>query len=331
MKNRLSRIISEIIFPSERGMQFYGAPSGNLITLRRPLKERLMRRSIFEELAENDFEAAQNSYALEMPRKAFIGIGFNPALDMLGERLDILNYFAAMKKLSDIGMELYVWDASSYMILNRASPKKFKLDDPAAIVDSFLDALEKKEEIKKTCDLRRSYLAKAIDFCGIDINYMDSRDNIWQPDYMGALSESLDYFAVLDKETLASVTPNDANPVKSLYAPMEVAEALFLTRYRIDAKLGGEKEKPYDDIILGLADLQERQYTAIRCSDGPRKAGYLSDTNVITTRTRQDEISRLLRDNEYGSFVREYIAPFMLEGEPLEESILRFQRYMEGI
>ncbi len=47
-----------------------------------------------------------------------MGIGYNPSLVNQGERLDMLGFFNWFRTLQEKDIDVTIWDASSYAIVN---------------------------------------------------------------------------------------------------------------------------------------------------------------------------------------------------------------------
>lgn len=102
-----------------------------------------------------------------MPQDVFMGFGYNPMLREQGERLDMLEYVAWMKRLLDAGVNFVTfWDASAYQMVN-VLPKGRFCGNPASAPDAaagFLETLAeelqrpKRAEIAENCALRNKYL-----------------------------------------------------------------------------------------------------------------------------------------------------------------------------
>lgn len=102
-----------------------------------------------------------------MPQDVFMGFGYNPMLREKGERLDMLEYVAWMKRLLDAGVNFVTfWDASAYQLVNVLPKGRFcgnPASDPGAAA-GFLETLAeelqkpKRAEIAENCALRNQYL-----------------------------------------------------------------------------------------------------------------------------------------------------------------------------
>ncbi len=278
----------------------------------------------------------------ELPKRSFMGFGYNPDLKFFGERLDILYYFSWMKQLKEI--EWFVWDASSYYIVNATPRKKVDKLGERPTGENILEVLiseqerPKRKEIIQNCELRSTYLKDIIKYLGINAQYLDSRLAFRAQEgkkcFARALDLALEYTEKLKRdnpELLKKISPNNQNPASQLYLPLEIAEALYLSNiYGVESKFGPRTEEFFDKCILGLQEEREVPYKTIWCQSGPRRAGYLGDKNVIWGSTplwNADE-TVLRKDNEYSKFVEGYTSSFRYPGESLIECVQRLQRIL---
>ena len=267
-----------------------------------------------------------------------MGFGYNPDLSSLGERLDILNFYAWMKRFQDeLSPDWIIYDASGYTIVNRIPKKKItKLGDkPSAeqVLDVIVSEQDepKRQEIMRNCELRSQYLQKLIGITGIRASYIDSREVFREEsEYQVALDISLEFVERLktDNPNIVEKTiPLNSNPASRLYLPLEIAEALYLqNKFGVGGKFGPKTEEFFDLAILGVTTEEEIPYQTIRCPYGPRRPGYLSDKNVIWTQSLDSFILEVLdSDREYRNFVGQYLEPFRKNGESLEENVMRIR------
>ncbi len=274
--------------------------------------------------------------------RLFMGFGYNSKLAVLGERLDILNFYSWMKRLQDnFSSYWFVYDASAYYIVNRTPQKKIKKLGNNPKAEQILDVLiseqdsPKRRDIIINCELRSQYLKRAIELTGISASYVDSR-KVFREDaeYRNALDESLEFVERLQKEDpelVSKILPPNVNLASRLYLPLEIAEALYLKRkYNVGGKFGPKTEEFFDEAIIGLTGEKEISYQSIRCPFGPRKSGYLSDMNVIWTSSPDYFVSEILQsDREYREFVGEYLEPFRQDSEALEDVVLRTKQKLK--
>ncbi len=272
-----------------------------------------------------------------------MGFGYNPNLVREGERLDLLDFFAWMKRVQKAtGSEWTIWDASGYYIVNRTPAEKIRKLGGRPTGKQILEVLAeeqerpKRREIAEACDRRSLYLQRALEISGVQGQYLDSR-RIFREDerYAEAVDVALEFVERLSREEpelVKKIQPLNANPVSQLYLPLEIAEAFYLKySYGIGGKFGPASEEGFDTAILQLLEEWQEPYLAVRCPLDYRKAGYLTDENVITTSMSPKEITLLLaKDRRYGSFVEEYLAEFRKEGESLLEVIPRLQSQLGG-
>lgn len=271
-----------------------------------------------------------------------MGFGYNPGLMKFGERLDMLDFFVWMRSLQEeFGSGLYVYDASSYYIVNR-TPKEniLKLGErPSA--EAILEVLvneqdrPKRKEIMLNSELRSEYLQRLIEISGVDARYIDSRKLFRDDrDYWSALDLALEFVSKLEKDNISlvdKILPADCTAASKLYLPLEIAEALyFKNKYGVAGKFGPETEMFFDKVILSFLEEQELSYQGIRCKIGPRRPGYLSDKNVIWTTSMDCGVGELLNsDSDYRKFVERYLETFK-NGENVEECAIRMKGLLGG-
>ncbi|MEM4756209.1 MAG: hypothetical protein QW594_03685 [Candidatus Woesearchaeota archaeon] len=270
------------------------------------------------------------------PTTLFFGVGYNPTLSLLGERLDLLNFFFWMKQVQDQRfVEWYIYDASSYAIVNRTPEQKIKQLGEKPTAEQVLEVLineqdsPKRQEMMDACQLRSQYLRKAIQYFSLRAQYVDARE-VFRNDqaYQQALEEALDFVEQLERKNpmlVERILPKKVTAANRLYLPLEIAEARYLQeRYGVKGKFGPESEIFFDTAIRALFNEKKIQYQCIRCSCGPRKPGYLADTNVIWTSSQERAIRDLLQnDVTYHSFVELYLAPVRKQEEAVEDAAIR--------
>lgn len=271
-----------------------------------------------------------------------MGFGYNYDLANFGERLDILNFYSWMKRLQkEFSSYWLIYDASGYFIVNRTPEKNIKKlgDKPAAgqILDVLVSEQDKpkRQDIMRNCDLRSYYLQKAIEVSGIDAAYIDSR-KVFREDeeYKNALDLSLEFVEKLqrtDAGLVERILPRNSNPASKLYLPLEIAEAAYLqSKFGVGGKFGPITEEFFDKAIMGLTEEQKIPYQTIRCPFGPRKPGYLSDRNVIWTRSPDHFVMDILEsDRQYRDFVGLYLEPFTRNDKSLEECALTMKQKLK--
>ncbi|HLC52281.1 MAG TPA: hypothetical protein VJI98_03510 [Candidatus Nanoarchaeia archaeon] len=268
-----------------------------------------------------------------------MGFGYNPDLTNFGERLDILNFFSWMRNLGGTlgSTEWTIFDASGYGIVNRMPEKKIMALGNKPTGQQILEVLvseqerPKRAEIMQNCELRSSYLQRLIEISGIKGRYVDSKTIFRESErYQGALDAALWFVEKLKTECpdlIERIQPKNPNPASQLYLPLEMAEAVYLWNVNlVKAKFGPTTEKDFDEAILGLLEEQLMAYETFRCSFGPRRPGYLSDRNVIWTKSPDAFVTSILaRDKEYRNFVAQYLQPFREGDEPLESCAMRMR------
>jgi hypothetical protein len=296
------------------------------------LKDRSFLRTVGASLGKLGMSSTINRMVTELPYVFFMGFGNSNNLMEKGERLDMLNYFSAMSILSEFGIQRFtLWDASSFALLNRLSPKLFNgLTDAYEIVGRFADELGKRKDVNANCDLRRDYLLRLADISGISAYYQDARKILPVPEFLEAFATALEYIGLNPEKANATMPPN-ANAANRLYSPLEAAEAIYLGKRNEFAKFGGNGELGYDELIAGIQEVSGKPFMAARCSDGPRRPAYLADKEVLTTRSTPDEVGSLLSDQQYRNFVESYMQPFWMRDEPLEQAIFRMQKRLEVV
>lgn len=284
-----------------------------------------------------------------------MGFGYNPRLvrkfDPLVptmERLDILEYFSVMRGLRQTFVrEFTLWDAAGYNIVGKVSPKTIKKLGKTPKAEDILQALieeqdkPKRNEIAANCNARSKYLQQAIEVSCLRsdstlVNYIDSRE-VWRTKrkFLEALETALGGIRQLEidnPELVSQILPKNANPANSLYLPLEVAEAIYLeTELMISGKYGPETEEFFDEAILKVQEERGIPYTSIRSKKGPRKPGYLEDSNVIWTTSGTEFITEVLnRDPAYSAFVDNYTSLLRRTGETIVDCIRRLQQELDG-
>ncbi len=267
-----------------------------------------------------------------------MGFGYNPRLISMGERLDILDFFAWMKRLQTVSVQQWtIWDASGYSIVNKTPKRKIEALNGQLTGERVLEILvleqesPKRTEIKLNCDLRSQYLQRLIEVSGINGRYIDSRKVFRENQkYAALLDIALEYVEQLrvdNLELLQRIIPPSDNPARELYLPLEIAEALYLKEeYGVAGKYGPTSEQFFDACILGLQEQLGIPYAVLWSPVGPRKAGYLDDENVLWTKSPDRFISGLLqKDQLYFQFVQSYLQPFQQERETSQECLLRLR------
>lgn len=184
-----------------------------------------------------------------------------------GERLDMLEYVAWMKRLLDAGVSFVsFWDASAYQMVN-VLPKRRFCGNPASAPDAAVGFLEtlaeefklpKRAEIAENCALRNKYLWNLRSLLGLGSrtgsvrSFTDffkpernTRDEHVQAGFEAAFAryatlfcqaaEYVERMQTDEPRLVSEVFPpavlkkiKDENPQAAMYLPMEIAEALYL-------------------------------------------------------------------------------------------------------
>ena len=288
-------------------------------------------------------EVVRNMYALnDMPANLFMGFGYNPRLFSAGERLDLFEFFAWMKRLQGAYVQQWtIWDASGYSIVNTTPKKKIQALNDKYTGENVLDVLiqeqerAKRAEIKINCDLRSRYLQRLITITGINGVYLDSRQ-IFREDkqYSILLDVALEYVQKLKVDNpllLQRIIPLSDNPARELYLPLEITEALYLQeKYGVEGKYGPKTEQFFDACILGMQEQRKVPYSAVWSAIGPRRVGYLDDEKVLWTSSPNWLIKELLqRDQNYFQFIQSYLQPFQQKEERSLECVLRLRNLLK--
>lgn len=284
----------------------------------------------------------------------FMGFGYNPRLynpyykptlgDFSGERLDMLDFFAWMKRLQDAGVQAWtIWDASGFAIVNKFSDRESRvfsgLTSGKAILEVLINEqnnLPKRADFKVNCDYRARNLKRLIALSGINGRYVDSRTVFRKdPAYATTVDAALEYVSRLKVENprfVDKIVPKRSNAASDLYLPLELAEALYFEKeLGIAGKFGPRTEQFFDACILQAQERRETPYVTIRTSSSPRKAAYLFDENVLWTRSPIWYDQDLLeRDLPYRRYVESYLRPFQERGEPLYDCVLRMKQALRG-
>ena len=270
-----------------------------------------------------------------IPEKLFIGIGYNPNLNTLGERLDMLDFFYWMNKFPI--PQWTIWDASAYYIVNKIQQKKFKSLGPNFSAKQLLDIIgeefnrPKRAEIRKNCYLRQVYLVLISCLFKRPIEIVNAAGFLQRKSdtFAEALELALDYTRRLERDNpglIESVYVKNSNPASRLYLPLEIAEIIYLNRVDgIGGKFGPITEMFFDEAILGCMEQSGIPYKVFWCPKGPRKIPYLDDKKVIRTSTPDIGVEKLLQDKEYAGYVARYISPLGRQGESLFDSVRRIR------
>ncbi|MBS3105130.1 hypothetical protein J4234_02650 [Candidatus Woesearchaeota archaeon] len=288
-----------------------------------------------------------------------MGFGYNPNLERNGERIDMFNFFAWMLKLQEIGVsQWFIWDASGFYVVNRIPKKRIDgIGKPNGkklleLIINEQDGLgygegrrnEERKELKKNWDLRSVYLKRLIKITEINGLYLDSRVIFrTDPRYATALDIALDCVEKLKKdnpETLERILPaNSNNPASWLYLPLEMAEAIYFQEVMdVEGKFGPKSEEYFDTFILAAQEGRKTPYMVVWCPLGPsakefgqQKPAYLSDIEVLWTKTPKDYVADLLENSVYQSYVRQYAQMFQKDGETLLDCVMRLKRRLNSI
>ena len=118
-------------------------------------------------------DITKNEFCLDpFPSKSYMGFGYNPNLDKFGERLDLLNFFAWFKRLqSNSSVYWYIYDASSYFIVNRISPNKIAALGERPSGESILNVLLEEQKRPKRQDILTQIKSNMVRDNYISINF----------------------------------------------------------------------------------------------------------------------------------------------------------------
>lgn len=270
------------------------------------------------------------------PEKLFIGIGYNPKLSTLGERLDMLDLFYWMNQFPI--QQWTIWDASAYYIVNKIKQKKFKSLGPNFSAEQIFEVISeefnkpKRTEIRKNCYSRQKYLVLIACLFRQPLEIVNAAGFLQRKDnsFVEALEAALDYTRRLERDNprlIESIYVKNSNPASKLYLPLEIAEAIYLKRVDgVGGKFGPITEIFFDEAILSSMKQTKTPYKVFWCPKGPRKIPYLDDEQVIRTSTPDIGVENLLQaDKEYAAYVARYISPLSKQGEPLLDSVRRIR------
>ncbi len=289
-----------------------------------------------------------------------MGFGYNGELTKAGERLDMLDFFAWMKRLQRLGVEEWnVWDAAGYWIVNKTPKKKIEKLGKNPRAADILEVLiaeqdrPKRREIKDNCDLRSQYLQRLIAATGVEAKYFDSRKVMRDdPRFVEAFDTALEYEKELPFLLRNIICPKTDNPARELYLPLEMAEALYLEMLQdVSGKYGPETERFFDAGILRMMQSQGKPYVTIRSPQPPDETpvGYLANrwfdptpaqglmrgTPVACSQDDQFRLERVLGKSPerptYKAFVGQYLSEFKEEGESLIDCAQRFCEVLEEV
>lgn len=253
----------------------------------------------------------------------------------------MFSFFSWMKQLQQTeGTEWIIWNASGYYIVNRATRKNFEKlgPDPSAeaILETLIEEQErpKRREIQENCDLRAAYLERLANLAGVRVRCIDSRQVFRNdPRFAVALTKALDATEWLGRvfpSLVNRLTPQTENPASALYLPLEIAEAVYLQETEgVDRKFGPTTEEWFDAAILQTQNTLRQPYLTLRCPIGPRRPGYLSDRNVLWSRSSPGWSDTALQDTTYRGFVESYSAEFRKENESVGDTVRRLQEGLE--
>ena len=189
------------------------------------------------------------------------GVSFNPNIAEMGERYDILDFFAWARRVQrfEPNFTFFVVDASKYAIVNAMGELSVKAYSKQAAEEA-LERLRKElqvnpeaERIAKSAEIRNRYLRAA----AMLLNESNkptmpwfgncrviSADELWDPgnkDYLQSLQKAIDFVAAERVEN----------------APLRIAKAASYKRY------GQEFQKWYTVLVLAEADYLAREYNAM--------------------------------------------------------------------
>ncbi len=255
----------------------------------------------------------------------------------------MLDFFSWMRKLQNVGVQEWtLWDASGFFIVNRLPAQSIiRLgSEPSAqqVLEVIVEELEqpKRAEIVANCDRRSEYLQRLAEISGINARYLDARKVFLKDsEYTDALDVALEFVLKLAQDSpdlVARIIPEKQNPGSKLYLPLEIAEAFYLNlKYGIGGKYGPQTEQYFDEAIVQLEESWDVPYATLRSPLGPRKPGYLDDTNVLVTGMSDREVRRLLiSDKLYGSWINGVTAVFRGKGESVADCSVRMLGLLKG-
>ncbi len=290
---------------------------------------------------ERKLQIVTDGLPLGIAPKMYIGLGYNPDLATMGERLDMLDLFYWMQIVTP-PQNWMIWDASSYFVVNRIPEKLLRSlgvkSCPAQILDMIVSELylPKRKELLDNIVARQSFLRQFAKLYGLNQQVIWDAATVMVTDKsfgyaLGAALDTVNRLSVEQPDLLANIYPRNANAVSKLYLPLEMAEALYLLGQGIGTKIGPETEVFFDAAILALMqDAQRAPYTTVRFPAGPRRTPYVSDRNVLWTTSPDTWVEDLLgSDTEYKAYVERYTSPFR-KAESLENCVKTLRDILAG-
>ncbi len=264
-----------------------------------------------------------------------MGIGYNPSLVNQGERLDMLGFFNWFRTLQEKDIDVTIWDASSYAIVNcrnysgtaefaklgnKPTAKdilSWAIQEQERGLDTYesrkkwttdLDPYKKLDQFRENCDLRNRYLKAFAIATNTPVNVVSAWDTFRkdQNRFANCLEEALEFIRKkeIDNPDFYNAFISGDDPIKKLYVPLEIAEALyFQNNQEIEVKFGPITEKEFDAAIIDCQNWLGNDYTTIRCPllPGQNKPAYLRDLSLvgkdIATGMKRKQIARVYRKN----------------------------------
>ncbi len=267
------------------------------------------------------------------PSKVFMGIGYNPELKRSGERLDMLDFFNWFRTFQKADIEVTVWDASSYSIVNLRSAqgenefeklgqspraediiswmiteqdRNLSRDDLITRRINGLNSYKKLDEFRENCSLRTRYLRALASVTKTPVKIVSAWDTFREDTttFAKSLEEALDFSrrTIAENPTFYKDFISGNDPIKRLYVPLEIAEVLYFQKTsEIDAKFGPTTELPFDSAIIQCQSDLGNEYTTLRCPllEGQNKPAYLRDLSLegktLSTGMKRKQIARVFR------------------------------------
>ncbi len=203
-----------------------------------------------------------------------MGFGYNPSLREDGERFEIIDYFRWMQLL---GSPVVLWNAGCYYIVNRTKLKRIPEElierrEASTITDILVEQLSYKQDIMENTELRQRYLTTLRNRLAVRAEVINAYNILPRESFKKVFDECLRFFKSFntDDPLVTGILPRNANRVNALYAPLEMAEALWLYREKgIRVKFGPQTEKPFDDLVGRLMENLSISYVFIRCPNPP--------------------------------------------------------------
>ncbi|MBU0666641.1 MAG: hypothetical protein ABIC91_00645 [Nanoarchaeota archaeon] len=224
--------------------------------------------------------------------------------------------------------ELTVFDASSYQILNRMSPdlipRKYSSCISAEIIEKIQDEFQK-SFLKDNCVLRNQSLDAMMKVFGVQGKVIDAVDLYSDKKFIDCFQEAIDFCQDqnTDKLLMLRNVSNMKCRVKSLYTPLETAEAVyFFDEESIKYKLGPKTESSFDRIIQSfIREERKDNYQSIWYSTPPwRKPSYLTgnEQSIYFNDSDVNIKNKLDSDQAYNAWISDIVTPFTSDGSTVE-------------